>query len=182
MGAEMLIILTALSGWPELSQENRWPELPPPVLIAPVPDSLQTLPPQEEGGPAPATAEDEGTGVFLPVIEINPHERTAPENYNMPMPTKRVAIPCPYHGYRCGMQRVVEDLIGHLQSVHDVPLEDVNGLDRNDLVDYHDDLHWCEETAERQEAFLNPPKAVSVKASGCATGNCPVHQRRGLFR
>jgi hypothetical protein len=58
MGAETLIMLTVLSGWPELPQETHWPTLPPPVLIAPVPDSL--LP------PSTILDEVEADGPFLP--------------------------------------------------------------------------------------------------------------------
>jgi hypothetical protein len=107
-----------------------------------------------------------GVEIELPVIDSSEYKRAAPGNYNIPMPTKRVAIPCPYHGYRCGMQRTVEDLVGHLQEVHDVELETANLIGRENWKDLHDDIHWELETKEK---------------SGCPGGVCPTNRRRGLF-
>ena len=127
------------------------------------------------------------TSISLPVpeaIETKEYSRTAPANYKMPMPTKRVPVWCPVpgprHGYNCGMNKAVEDLAGHLQSVHDVTLELCNQIGRDKWQDYHDDLHWCEETEERQQQFLKPEPA---KKSGCGPNGCPTttYRTRRLF-
>lgn len=98
--------------------------------------------------------------IELPVIETESYKRKAPVNYSAGIPTKSVAIPCPYHGYRCGMHKYVEDLMGHLQSVHNKSLEELNSMDRETLKDYHDDLH-----------YVNKEKSV---ASNCPNGKCPT--------
>lgn len=127
----------------------------------------------------------DSTTIDLPVLAPAVYTRTAPANYVMPMPSKSVALWCPSHGYRCGMQRAVEDLVGHLQSVHGITLEMCNEIGRENWKSHHDDLHWCEETPERQQAFLSPKPQAAKPAvrSGCAGGNCPTSQPfRRLFR
>lgn len=125
-------------------------------------------------------------------IETEEYKRTAPDNYKIPTEhwTKTVPAWCPawpqrLHGYNCGMVRSVEDLAGHLQSAHGVPLETLNAMGRDKWQSYHEDLHWCEESEARQEQFLHPQPA---KASGCASGNCPTgkcptqsYRTRGFF-
>jgi hypothetical protein len=123
--------------------------------------------------------------IELPVIKPAAYARTAPTNYVMPMPSKSVALWCPQHGYRCGMQRAVEDLVGHLQSVHGVTLELCNEIGRENWRSYHDDLHWCEENTQRQQQYLNPQAAKPAVKSGCGPNGCPTgtgYLRRGLFR
>lgn len=133
------------------------------------------------------------TTIELPVpevIETEEYQRTAPANYKMPLPTKTVPRWCPaspqrIHGYNCGMVQAVEDLAGHLQSVHKVDLELLNSMGRSKWQDYHDDLHWCEESESRQQQFLHPQAAAPAKpgcASGnCPSGNCPSYRTRGFF-
>lgn len=134
------------------------------------------------------------TTIELPVpeaIETEEYTRTAPANYKTPMPTKTVPKWCPAqpqsrHGYNCGMVQAVEDLAGHLQSVHGVDLELLNSIGRGKWQDYHDDLHWCEETAERQNAFLHPKPAPAAVKSGCGPNGCPSRsyqsfRSRGFF-
>ena len=125
--------------------------------------------------------------IELPIITPKEYERTAPINYKTPVPTKRIPKWCPQrpesrHGYSCGMSSVAEDLLGHLQkSPHNLTLELANKIGRARWQDYHDDMHWYEESDERQEAFLNPKP---VKKSGCGPGGCPTsqgYQRRGFF-
>lgn len=112
--------------------------------------------------------------IELPTLTPQEYTRTAPANYRMPMPTKAVprwcgARPTRLHGYNCGMQRAVEDLLGHLQTVHGVPLEEANQLGREHWQDLHDDHHWCDESESRQQLFLTPkPKPT------CITGTCPT--------
>jgi hypothetical protein len=117
----------------------------------------------------------DSTAVDLPVITPPVYSRLAPQNYKMPMPSKMVAVPCPQHGYRCGMQRAVEDLLGHLQTVHAMTLEEANVMGRERWQDAHDDIHWALDTPERQALYLKPqPVAKPVVKSGCAGGNCPT--------
>ena len=129
----------------------------------------------------------DSTTIDLPVLKQEAYTRTAPENYVMPMPSKSVAVWCPQHGWRCGMQRAVEDLVGHLQSVHGITLEMCNEIGRENWRSHHDDLHWCEETPEREQAYLNPKPQAAKPAvrSGCGPNGCPTgtgYVRRGLFR
>ena len=126
----------------------------------------------------------DGTTIDLPILTPAPFTRTAPANYVMPMPSKAVAVWCPAHGYRCGMQKAVEDLLGHLQAVHGVSLEEANRLGRERWQDIHDDAHWCDETPERQELFLHP-QPQAAKPPGCGPNGCSTgsgYVRRGLFR
>lgn len=128
----------------------------------------------------------DSTVIDLPVLTPARYTRTAPANYVMPMPSKMVAVPCPQHGYRCGMQRVIEDLLGHLQTVHGMTLEQANEIGREKWQSYHDDLHWCDETAERQELYLHPQPQPAKPKFACAGGNCPTRNyslpNRRLFR
>ena len=131
------------------------------------------------------TIKVDGTTIELPILKNEAFERTAPDNYKTPIPTKRVAIPCPYHGYSCGMQKAVEDLLGHLQAEHNITLEYANEIGREKWQDLHDNLHWKIETDERKELFLNPQPAKPVQKtqSGCANGQCPTsYVRRFLGR
>lgn len=129
------------------------------------------------------TIQVNGTTIELPILKKEAFERIAPDNYNMPMPTKRVAVPCPMHGYSCGMQKAVEDLLGHLQSEHNITLEYANEIGREKWQDLHDNLHWKIETDERKELFLNPQPAKSAQKiqSGCANGQCSTPYVRRLL-
>lgn len=133
------------------------------------------------------------TTISLPVpeaIETAEYQRTAPDNYKIPTIhwSKSVPVWCPVpgprHGYNCGMHKTVEDLAGHLQTAHGVPLETLTEMGRENWQSYHEDLEWCNETPERQEQFLNPTKAVAKPAvkSGCGPNGCPKPQSGGLPR
>ena len=128
--------------------------------------------------------------ILIPVIVSVEYTRTAPSNYTIATPTKRVAAWCPSvptwrHGYSCGMSKAVEDLLNHLQTEHDVSLEQANQLGRSKWEDYHDDLHWCDETLETQDKYLHPT-ATATKKAGCVGGNCSTEtytygRRVGFF-
>ena len=158
-----LLIATVLAAGPPTP---RFSELTPPV-----PKFHQEIMPASEW----MTQVVGNVTIELPVpeaIETAEYTRTAPDNYKAHSTTKRVPawcpVPGPRHGYNCGMSTLTEDLVGHLQSVHGESLESLNELGREKWIDLHDDLHWCDETPERQAQLLKP----AVK-SGCATGNCP---------
>jgi len=160
------------------------------------------------------------TTIELPLpeaIETAEYQRTAPDNYKIPSShwTKRVPAWCPHwptsrHGYSCGMSQTVEDLAGHLQSAHGVPLETLNAMGRDKWQSYHEDLEWCDETPERQALFISPrvvgqldrcpacatkiakeykegksqPAKSGCGPGGCPSGNCPrpsYQPRLGLF-
>lgn len=123
------------------------------------------------------TEKVDSTTIDLPVIEQKAFERTAPTNYVVPMPTKRIPLYCPVHrGYSCGMTQLTEDLVGHLQAEHGITLEYANEIGRENWASLHDNLHWNEETDARKQAFLNPQAAQPVvkKSGGCPGGNCPT--------
>jgi hypothetical protein len=138
----------------------------------------------------------DSTTIELPIPIAKTYTQTAPANYKVPTPTKRVPLYCPMHGYSCGMTQAAEDLLGHLQSVHNITLEQANELGRDKWQQLHNDIHWGLETEARKELFLNPvvvqPEVVQpiiqppvvqpvIKRSGCKNGNCPTYSPGGRF-
>ena len=147
-------------------------------LTPPVPKFRQEIMPASEW----LTQVVGNVTIELPVpeaIETAEYTRTAPDNYKIPTIhwSKSVPVWCPVpgprHGFACGMHKTVEDVAGHLQEAHGVPLETLNEMGRDKWQSYHEDLEWCDETPERQEQFLHPAQAKPAVKSGCASGNCP---------
>ena len=137
---------------------------------APVVDTLPPTPQWEEVAVGNTTIE-----LPLPeAIETAEYQRTAPANYQAHKATKYERIWCPSHGWSCGMQRAVEDLAGHLQSIHEVPLEELNRIGRSKWYDLHDDLEWRDLSESEQAKFLSPaPAAKAAPASTCGPNGCP---------
>ena len=172
-------LATVLAGPPQ----PHFPELKPPVPKFPA----EIMPASEW-----LTQVVGNTVIELPVpeaIETEEYTRTAPDNYKIPSKhwSKSVPVWCPVpgprHGWNCGMHRTVEDLAGHLQTAHGVPLETLNKMGRENWQSYHEDLEWCEETPERQEQFLHPAPAKPAVKSGCGPNGCPTrtYRSRGFF-
>ncbi len=145
----LIVLIAATGAWP--------------AMVEPV--STERLNSPKESSDQEWTSVDiAGTTIKLPSVEPSEYARTAPANYKIAMPTKRVAKWCPQfpqwrHGYSCGMSKSVEDLLNHLQTEHAVSLERANDLGRGKWQDLHDDLHYAESPKEK---------------SGCANGNCPT--------
>ena len=125
--------------------------------------------------------------IDLPIPKAVEYVRSAPANYRIAAShwSKSVPVWCPakperLHGYNCGMHKTVEDLAGHLQTVHGVQLEKLNKMGRENWQSYHEDLHWRDETDKRQEQFLHPKPT-------CGPNGCPsssgysIRRGRGFF-
>jgi hypothetical protein len=128
----------------------------------------------------------DSTTIELPIPEQKSYTQTAPANYVVPIPTKRIPLYCPVHrGYSCGMTQATEDLLGHLQSEHGITLEYANEIGRDKWRQLHNDLEWALETEEKKQQVLNTgiQTQPSVQRSNCPGGNCSsrTYSRPQLF-